>query len=195
MGVNLGEVGFLNAIAPENAVEEVRDAVEESIERGQLQTREIPRLTAKGPDWNLSPALNEVVVQGRRRGHGDGLGIEVRIDGQLYAGGAADGVLVATPTGSTAYNLSEGGPLIHPSVDGLVVTEMCGEDVMPPLIVDQDSEVTIRIDDADTGIVVGDGSVRQDVTPPTEVRIEPADEPARIAGPSADFFTALEKLE
>jgi len=110
LGVNLGEVGFLNAVAPEDAVEEVRETVTTYRERGAVPSREAPRLTASGDgDWSTHPALNEIVVLGAQRGHGQGAEFEVEVDGTTYDRGHADGVLVSTPTGSSAYNLSEGG--------------------------------------------------------------------------------------
>ncbi|WP_436923714.1 NAD(+)/NADH kinase [Halosimplex amylolyticum] len=195
MGINLGEVGFLNAVPPENAIGAVTAEVEEYQERGAVETRDMPRVEASGEGWSLPPALNEVVVQGPRRGHGGGAALEVRVDGSLYTSGRADGVLVATPTGSTAYNLSEGGPLVHPSVSSLVLTEMCGEESMPPLAVDVDSTVTVRLTDADGGFVVSDGRARQELSVPAQVTLERADLPVRIAGPPLDFFAALGKIE
>ena len=194
MGVNLGEVGFLNAIAPEEAVETVVAEVEHIQKTGSARTRAMPRLQAAGDDWELSPALNEVVVQGSHRGSGGGGEFEIRVDGSVYTSGHADGVLVATPTGSTAYNLSEGGPLVHPDVSGLVITGMADDEGMPPLAVNTDSEVTVRITDASDGVVVGDGRVRKAVDPPAEVSIARAGEPIRLAGPPLDFFAALGKL-
>ncbi len=195
MGVNLGEVGFLNAVAPEDAVETVLAAVDRIDEAGAPPTRSMPRLRATGSDWELPPALNEVVVHGPRRGHGGGATVEVRVDGSTYARGHADGVLVATSTGSTAYNLSEGGPLVHPSVDALVIDEMAPEDAMPPLAVDVDSEVTVLIEDAERGVAVSDGRARRRLDPPAEVRITRGDVPVRVAGPPRDFFAALGKLD
>jgi len=194
MGVNLGEVGFLNALAPEEAVETVVAEVEHIQRTGSARTRAMPRLRASGDDWALPPALNEVVVQGSHRGSGGGGDFEIRVDGSIYTSGHADGVLIATPTGSTAYNLSEGGPLVHPAVGGLVVTGMAQDDGMPPLVVDVDSDVTVAITDAEDGVVVSDGRRRQEVTPPTEVTLARASEPIRLAGPPLDFFTALRKL-
>ncbi|MHB9288151.1 NAD(+)/NADH kinase [Halobacteriales archaeon Cl-PHB] len=194
MGVNLGEVGFLNAVPPEDAVDAALAELERYRETGSPRTRAIPRLQAATDDWTLAPALNEVVVQGRQRGHGEGCSVEVRVDGALYTSGHADGVLVATAAGSTAYNLSEGGPLVHPEVPGFVVTDMCGAEAMPPLVVDVDSEVTVRIDDAEAGVVVSDGRLTETVDPPTEVRLSRAGLPVNIAGPPLDFFTALGKL-
>jgi NAD+ kinase len=121
--------------------------------------------------------------------------VEVRVDRSLYTGGHADGVLVATPTGSTAYNLSERGPLVHPSVEGLVVNEMVPDSGMPPLVVAPDAEVSIAVTDAEEAVVVSDGRHRQYVTPPTEVTIATTDDPVRLAGPSSDFFEALGKLD
>jgi NAD+ kinase len=194
MGINLGEVGFLNAVPPDEAVAAVEAEVLEYRERGAVSTRDMPRLRAEGEDWTLPPALNEVVVQGPRRGHGGGASVEVAVDGSVYTSGQADGVLVATPTGSTAYNLSEGGPLLHPDVHGFVVNEMSGAESMPPLAVGTDATVTVTVENADGGYVVSDGRVRQSVEPPAAVTVERAEDPVRIAGPPLDFFTALGKL-
>lgn len=194
VGVNLGEVGFLNAVGPDEA-EAALLAEVEALRDGDLEVREAPRVAARVDGWTSEPAANEIVVQGARRGHGGGVGIEVRVDGSLYSGGRADGVLVATPTGSTAYNLSERGPLVHPDVPALVVNEMCAGGGMPPLAVDRDCEVSITLTDAETGYVVSDGRVAREVDLPAEVRVTTAEPPVRIAGPQADFFEALGKLE
>jgi NAD+ kinase len=117
------------------------------------------------------------------------------VDGSRYSGGHADGVLVGTPTGSTAYNLSEGGPLVHPGVDGLLVTEMAASDGMPPLVVDADSEVTVTVTDAESAVVVSDGRRSRELCPPTEVTVAVTEPPVRLAGPKGDFFEALGKLD
>ncbi|WP_276272773.1 NAD(+)/NADH kinase [Haloarcula litorea] len=194
MGVNLGEVGFLNSLAPEEAVETVVAEAEHIQKTGSARTRAMPRLRAGGDGWALPPALNEVVVQGDHRGSGGGGHFRVSVDGATYSEGHADGVLVATPTGSTAYNLSEGGPLVHPDVAGLVVTGMADDDGMPPLVVDADSDVVVELTDAEAGVAVSDGRVREERATPLRVTLSRAGEPVRLAGPPLDFFTALDKL-
>jgi NAD+ kinase len=195
MGVNLGEVGFLNATAPDDAVEAVRAEVDRLRTTDDPAFQEMSQVTATGEGFELPAALNEVAILGPKRGHGQGVGIEVRLDGALYTGSRADGVIVATPTGSSAYNLSEGGPLVHPEVDGFVVTEMCAEGPMPPLVVDPDRELTVRVEEADTAYVVADGRTAVEIEPPTRVRLGRADQPVRVAGPPLEFFAALGKLD
>ncbi|WP_251342705.1 NAD(+)/NADH kinase [Haloplanus halophilus] len=194
LGVNLGEVGFLNAVGPEEAVEVVLDEVA-AFRAGEMSVRETPRLAASGDDWTAPPVTNEVVVQGPIRGPGGGVEVDVRIDGARYSAGPADGVLVATPTGSTAYNLSESGPLVHPGVEAIVVNEMCASEGMPPLVVGPDSTVGVTVENADRAVVVGDGRVLRELDPPTAVDVGRADSPMRVAGPTADFFEALGKLD
>lgn len=194
LGVNLGEVGFLNAVGPDEAVDVILDEVA-AFRADAMPVRETPRLAARGDDWTASPTTNEVVVQGPIRGPSGGIDIDIRVDGSTYSTSRADGVLVATPTGSTAYNLSESGPLVHPGVDGLVINEMCADGGMPPLVVGPDSDITVSLSGTDRAIVVGDGRVLRELDPPTDVRIGRADSPMRVAGPTSDFFEALEKLE
>ena len=194
LGVNLGEVGFLNAVGPEEAVHEVLREVE-ALREGELSVREAPRLVAEGGGWESAAAVNEIVLQGSHRGRGGGADLEIRVDGSLFSSGRADGVLAATPTGSTAYNLSEGGPLLHPDVDAIVLNEMCAEAGMPPLAVAPDSEITVRLTGAPEVHVVVDGRVTRSPEPPVTVTVRTADTPVRIAGPDAEFFEALNKLE
>ena len=195
LGVNLGEVGFLNGVRPDDAVETVEAVVAGYRETDTIPSREVPRLQAEGEgDWSVHPALNEIVVQGPQRGHGEGLDYELRVDDHVFNAGHGDGVLVSTPTGSTAYNLSEGGPLVHPDADALVVTEMCAAESMPPLVVPSDSAVEIRATGAEVGYVSAD-STRKQFEMPETVRVRADPEPTRIAEPSSDFFEALGKLD
>jgi NAD+ kinase len=212
LGVNLGEVGFLNAVSPENAHDALLTEVEHFREAGSVRSRSLPRLVAAGRSdtgendasesevsgndaWSLTPAVNEIVVQGPQRGHGAGAEFEVCVDGERYSSGHADGVLVATATGSTAYNLSEGGPLVTPAAGTHVVTEMCASDGMPSLAVARDQPVTVRVTDADSAHVISDGRETRTLDPPATVEVGTADDPVHVAGPPVNFFEALSKLE
>ena len=194
MGVNLGEVGFLNAVSPGECVESVRAAVER-LRAGEATFRELPQIRAGGDGWELPAALNEVTILGPQRGRNNGIDFEIRVDGERYAGGRGDGVLVSTSTGSTAYNLSEGGPLVHPDLPAFVVTEMCPAEPMPSLAVPAAAEITVRIDGAERAVVVADGRSRERVDTPATARLGRAETPVRVAGPRLDFFAALGKLE
>jgi len=195
LGVNLGEVGFLNAVPPADAVDVVLEEVELLEAQSEPRSRAVPRLVAEGGDWSLPPAINEIGLFGPQRGRGHGLTVTVTVDGAPFRSARADGVLVSTPTGSTAYNLAESGPLVHPSVEALVVTLMTARTPTPPLVVSRDAEIRLQSAGAPSAVVASDGSARTTVETPCafEVRVHP--EPARIAGPPSEFFRALEKLE
>lgn len=194
LGVNLGEVGFLNAVSPDEAIDTVTALVDGVDAEGTVDTRSLRRIVASEAGRTLGPALNEIVVHGPRRGRAGGGTFEVRIDGDQYVTTVADGVLVSTPTGSTAYNLSEGGPLVRPDMEVLVVTLMCGSDPMPSLVIDAATTVTIRATDCETASVIADGRTSRPIEPPATVTVGLADDPVRIAGPRVEFFDALDKL-
>ena len=194
LGVNLGEVGFLNTVSPDDAVGTVESVVAEYLATGEINHREVPRVQLSGEDWTLAPALNEVLVQGHPRGHADGIEVVVRVDGTVYDTARGDGLLVATPTGSTAYNLSEGGPLVHPHIDGFVITPMVGRGAMPPLLVPEDANIEIAVSGAEDAVASSDGSQHRAIELPTTVTVTEA-APAKVAGPDAAFFEALGKLE
>lgn len=193
LGVNLGEVGFLNVASPDEAVSRVRAEIERIDEQGHPRFRAVDRLIADVADWSLPPAMNEIVVLGERRGRNNGITATVRIDGSVYFEGSMDGVLVATQTGSTAYNLSEGGPLMHPGVDGVVVTGMCSTESVPSLVIAPDQDIDVRVSDG-TGVVVSSDGQNQEMDAPCTVSIRRADEPGRIVGADPEFFRAIDKI-
>lgn len=197
LGINLGEVGFLNAVEPADAVDVVTDCVETVHDDGSLEGRELVRLEATGVDVDLTlePAVNEILVYGPRRGPGGGATVEVRVGGDRYAESHADGALVATPAGSTAYNLSEGGPFVHPSADALVVTQMAAADGMPSLVVGPDTDLELSVSDADVAYAISDGRARQRLEPPVTITVSVADDPITLVGPGASFVGSLGKLD
>ena len=193
MGVNLGEVGFLTAVSPEKAVETI-DAEYERARAGRLDLRTISRLEARNGDWTSEPALNELMVHAPQRGTDERLEVVVRIDGNEYDRSTVDGVMVATPTGSTAYNLSERGPLVTPGVGGVVVNQMCADHGRPPVVVPDEAVVEIDVVEGPFAYVVGDGRVQHQIDVPGAVRVSKSANPLCLAGPQIDFFEALNKL-
>lgn len=194
VGINLGEVGFLNAVAPGEATSVVRELYAQAVTE-ELPTQVLPRVLAMGDSWELGPALNEIIVHSPQRGVEPGISIEVKVDGQTYNSDRADGVMVATPTGSTAYNLSEGGPLLTPDLPGLVITEMSGRNPRPPVVVPADSTITIHVNGPEYAAVISDGRLRKRLSIPTVINVERASMPVRVAGPPVAFFDALDKLK
>jgi NAD+ kinase len=167
LGVNLGRFGYLTEVEPsalETALDrfvagdykiEERMTLEVVIERSETRTEgggdgDTPRT----PRWHL--VLNEAVVEKTVPGHT--IRVALSVAGRLFVTYAADGVLVATPTGSTAYNLSVRGPILSPSLRALVVTP-----VSPHMLFDRplvlDPEQWLRLDLAPTrpAVLVLDG--------------------------------------
>jgi NAD+ kinase len=128
LGVNLGRLGFLTEVEPRDltaALDAVRAGRFRTERRMTLQVDVPGRAGAgdgpgAGPHAAISLAVNDVVLEKAARHRL--AGVAVRIDGRLFAGYAADGIIVATPTGSTAYSFSAGGPIVSPRLDALTLT-------------------------------------------------------------------------
>lgn len=129
LGVNLGRMGFLAEVEPatlEEAFERIEKGAFRIDERMVLDVG----LQRAGEVTTRCLAMNEVVVEKTAPGHT--IRVEVAIAGKRFLAYVADGVLVCSPTGSTAYNLSARGPVVSPSLDALVVTP-----VAPHLVFDR----------------------------------------------------------
>jgi len=118
LGVNAGHLGFL----ADCELSSVSDSIE-CLLSGDYMTDLLPVLESTGPDGTRARALNEICIN--RCPDGGILHIRVLVDDREIAVMASDGVLVSTPSGSTAYNLSCGGPVLHPNLPVVIITPIC----------------------------------------------------------------------
>ncbi|MFM7321493.1 MAG: NAD(+)/NADH kinase [Armatimonadota bacterium] len=169
--VHLGRFGFITEVA-ENGVETaVVDALEgrSRIHERLMLSAEIVR--AMGDSTTRLLAVNDVVVASRAVRMARIMAV---IDDEPVADYAADGVIVASPTGSTAYSLSAGGPLVHPDVPALIVTPIAAHTLSArSLIVPADSAVSLRFhgDHRDPVVASADGQDEIPLSPGDTVRV------------------------
>jgi NAD+ kinase len=142
IGVNLGNVGFLAEIAQPSV-----DEIVNSVQKGELHRE--PRLVLKyeiiraGKVFSQGWALNEVAVE---RSSTQMLELFVQIDGRPLSKWGCDGVICATPTGSTAYAFSAGGPVLWPEVSALVLLPLAAHALFSrPMVVSPDCEIVIDV--------------------------------------------------
>lgn len=143
LGVNLGRLGFLADVMPA----EMRDRLTDVFAGDYEEERRFlldARVMRDGEEVFSGSALNEVVAH---KWHIARLiQFETYIDGRLVNTQRSDGLIVATPTGSTAYSLSGGGPILHPSLEAVVLVPICPHTLSSrPLVVSADSEFEIRM--------------------------------------------------
>ena len=137
-GFNLGSLGFLTELKKEELEENLKAIVHG---RMKISERKLLRLQFAGED---SLALNDVVVSKGNIARVVTLLLE--IDGLYVAEIKADGLIVATPTGSTAYSLAAGGPIVTPEVNGMVVTPICPHALtFRPLVIPDTSKVRVKL--------------------------------------------------
>lgn len=139
LGINLGNLGFLTTSEIHTAEPVLTSLIHDAYTLAQL-----PLLTAgkQGADgWH---AMNDVVIS--RSGYSRLLHFQVLVNGELVGDYQSDGVIVSTPTGSTGYSMSAGGPLVSPDVKLLLITPICPHSLHArPLVVSSEAEITVRL--------------------------------------------------
>jgi NAD+ kinase len=188
MGVNLGRVGFLAETEPE-AVEETLVAIEQceySVEE-RLALR-VDVLDAGGTLVGGTWALNEVSVEKAQRSRV--LDVVLAIDGRPLTSFGCDGVLCATPTGSTAYAFSAGGPVVWPDVEALLLVPSNAHALFArPLVTSPNSVLSVAVPaDGNRSRVSADGRRFVEVPDGGRVDVRRADRPVRIARVHASTF-------
>lgn len=138
LGFNLGTLGFLAAAEPS----ELKDVVNRLI-GGEFETEERTTVSASIGDES-AVGINDVVVE--KIDSTRLVSLDVDIDGVRFATYRADGLIVATPTGSTAYSFSAGGPLVDPAVDALVITPVASHSLFDrALVIPGRSEIVVTV--------------------------------------------------
>ncbi len=138
LGINLGRRGFLAEVKPAEA-----ELALEKLKNGELQVVTRERLATVVGTRRLADALNDVVVSSASMGKT--IAVKVLADGEEVMEMEGDGVVVATPTGSTAYAHAAGGPLLHPDLKAFVIVPVCSSSPRPsPLVVPSDGHIRVE---------------------------------------------------
>ncbi|MBS1705529.1 MAG: NAD(+)/NADH kinase [Armatimonadetes bacterium] len=178
LGVYYGRFGFVTQCEPHEigaALSLFFDGKATYHERTMLQTE----LWRAGKSVASLHSLNEAVLQ--RAATTRMLNFEVTVDGRFLTSYPADGVLVSTPTGSTAYNLSAGGPIIDPSTDVLVLTAITPHSLgTRPLVLGPRSVIDIRIETRGDALLSCDGQSRLQLLSGDSVTIQKSDRVTRL---------------
>lgn len=158
LGVNIGGLGFLTEITPEEIFSALEKIFQEdySVEQ-RLMLRSW--ITRHGQQVGSATVLNDVVVSKGTLTRM--VQMEIRIDGQFVTGLRGDGLIISTPTGSTAYSLSAGGPILNPSVHALILTPICPHTLTNrPIVIPHNALVEVLVTSREEGAMATfDGQV------------------------------------
>ncbi len=190
LGINLGQVGFLTDVAPdglERALDQVLGGEGEVRERSRLEILRLrppsvaPDLVLNDAVFTKGPALARMME------------LSTTVEGRAVATYLADGLIVATPTGSTAYNLSAGGPLLEPDLRAMILTPICPHTLSQrPLVLPDEHAVEVELRSGEDATLTLDGQVGAPLRPGDRVRISRSAHPARfVALPGHDHFETL----
>jgi NAD+ kinase len=192
LGVNLGKLGFLAGVR----ASELEAAVDEVLVGGRMLVSPRMRLEAvvTHADGTVEPplrGLNDAVVE---RWDPRSLSIELLVDGAAATTYRGDGLIVATPTGSTAHSLAAGGPIVEPEMEAFVVSPMCAHSVSNrPVVLRADQELVLRVGSGSRrpGLAV-DGQLLVDLEEGAVVTVRRAARGVSLAFPERrTFFDVL----
>ena len=177
LGVKAGRLGFLTEVEPEDAPDLIR-----SVLRGEATIEERLALTAEpveGADFEPQWGLNEIMVEKHARHRL--VRLAVHVDGSYVTTFSADGVIVASPTGSTAYSFSARGPIVSPRVDSLVLTPVAPHMVFDrSFVLDARSQVCLGVVGEESGLLSADGRQSIELPVGASVLIRASARPARL---------------
>ena len=192
LGVNLGRLGFLTSCSADglsDALAAVAAGDYDVDERMALRATTNRSSGTAGESWH---ALNDIVMH--KGGFARMLSVRVSVDGEALGAYNCDGIVVASPTGSTAYSLSAGGPLVTPSLDSIIVTPISAHALaIRPIVLPPDVTVALEtVDGPDEVLITVDGQAGTELGNGDTLVVRRAPEPVRIVRfPGNSFFDRL----
>lgn len=170
MGVNLGTLGFITEVGEDEMIAAVSDALRKK-PKEELRFLLDVEILRQGKQLQVSTAFNDTAIT--KDAQTTILSFEVSVGGELLSHIRSDGYIISTPTGSTAYALSAGGPLLHPQVNAVVLIPICSHALSArPIVIPKELEVKILLREfKGKAYVLLDGQVDIEIKPGDEIRI------------------------
>lgn len=190
LGVNMGHVGFLAELEADDIDEAIGRALARDYEIHERMTLSVEVRDAHDEVVYRTWALNEATVEKASRERM--LEVMIEIDGRPLSSFGCDGVVVATPTGSTAYNFSAGGPVVWPSVQALCLVPLSAHALFArPVVLGPETSVSIDVLERNQGRAVlwSDGRRSHDLPPGARVVVRRSTRPVRLARLHPSVFT------
>jgi NAD+ kinase len=191
LGVKFGDVGFLAETA-EDRLLGVAETILSDTFATRARMRLLVRVTRNKKERAAETVLNDVVIN--KGALARLASIETYINGLYLTAYRADGLIVATPTGSTAYSLAAGGPVIHPAVPAMIMTPICPFTLTNrPLIIPDSSVIKLELEKGSSNIqLTFDGQIGLDIDDKDTILINKSVHPIRmITLPDQDYFDVL----
>lgn len=192
LGINRGRLGFLADITPDEMIQSVDSVLAGDYTR---ESRLMLKAVLTRPDGSetVAEALNDVVLQ--RRETGRMVDFETRVGGNYVNTHAGDGLIVATPTGSTAYSISCGGPIIEPGLDAVVVVPICPHTLTDrPIVLSANQPIRVSVLERDDtkAEVTADGHSIGEILPGDVLRITRSERRITLIHPPGyDYYEIL----
>ena len=182
--IDMGVRGFLTEVEPKNACEAV-----ERILRGEYKIEKCAKLAVAVGKEAMPDALNDVVLSACEPSKI--LYTQICKDGKPILKCQADGLIVATQTGSTGYSLSAGGPVLDREVDGFVLTPICSLTVFHSLVFPADSTITFNVDRPKEMLVLIDGNYRKLISSDEQLKVTRSKNVTSFIRFETDFYDRL----
>ena len=189
LGINLGTLGFLTDISMEQLPSFIKDL------KNNIYKIDNRMMVEGSVNLNKFVAFNDIVIS--RKSISSMIRIEGKINGKNFNSYYGDGVIISTPTGSTAYNLSVGGPIVYPLTEAFIITPVAPHSLTQrPLVMPVDFEIEFKIIDNQGAVVIVDGQDIYEVEQNQSIKIKIANKKAKmIHRIQRDYFEVLnEKL-
>ncbi|MDX8391965.1 MAG: NAD(+)/NADH kinase [Mariprofundaceae bacterium] len=190
LGINLGRLGFLT----EAPVDDMFEAVSTVLNGGGSIVRHFSLAASiwrDGVNLGAWRAINDVVLQRNR--HPRMIEFEMRVSGQFVFRVRADGLILATPAGSTAYALSAGGPIVHQELDAILVAPVCPHTLSNrPIVLPSGNEITLRLTEVPAPAALNlDGQMQHELNQGDEIRVSRAGTVSLAYLPGRNYFEVL----
>lgn len=182
IGVNRGNLGFLTDLNPDDVIEPLLEVLQ-GCYKTEFRYLLSASVTSSGATTGQNNAINEMVLHSDKVAHM--IEFEVYVDNEFMFSQRSDGLIIATPTGSTAYSLSAGGPILTPNLDAMTLVPMFPHTLSSrPIVVDGNSQIRIRVaHDNDPLHISCDGHVTVAVAPGDDITIEKHPRQLRLIHP------------